>query len=383
MKAVNAGFANIGLDVSKADEFVDERLDGIRNALEDLLSLRSYGHLLPKEYLPSSREFLSAVGEAHSAFNSVEILKARGVAARLLDLTGWREAEALPLECAIRKAFDTVDLSKEIAIVTGYVKCDEGMVRIFDRGYSEITFSKICVVTRAREGIIHKEFHLCTGHPVLLGLDKVKIIGNTNFDIADQLSDMDMEAIHSKASKEMELMRIPIRVKNAFDPDHPGTLIEAGYVSPTPKVDMICGRDDVIGIEVFDPEMVGQIGYDHKLLKFFVDFGVSYIAKNTNANTITHYIPAKTKNVREMVKSIIEAFPGASVQCKNVAIVCVIGTNMKFPGFLSRAASALAGEGINVLALDQCMRQVTIQFMIEREDFAKAQIALHREFVES
>ena len=55
---------------------------------------------------------------------------------------------------------------------------------------------------------------------------------------------------------------------------------------------------------------------------------------------------------------------------------------MKLPGFLSRAASALASENINILALDQCMRQVNMQFMIDREDFKKAQIALHREFVE-
>jgi aspartate kinase len=36
-----------------------------------------------------------------------------------------------------------------------------------------------------------------------------------------------------------------------------------------------------------------------------------------------------------------------------------------------------------VLALDQCMRQVNMQFVIERRHFAAAQIALHREFVEN
>ena len=55
---------------------------------------------------------------------------------------------------------------------------------------------------------------------------------------------------------------------------------------------------------------------------------------------------------------------------------------MKIPGFLARAAKALYEEDINVLALDQVMRQVNIQFIVERDDFKKAQIALHREFVE-
>ena len=55
---------------------------------------------------------------------------------------------------------------------------------------------------------------------------------------------------------------------------------------------------------------------------------------------------------------------------------------MKIPGFLARAAKALFEADINVLALDQVMRQVNIQFIVDREDFKKAQIALHREFVE-
>jgi aspartate kinase len=55
---------------------------------------------------------------------------------------------------------------------------------------------------------------------------------------------------------------------------------------------------------------------------------------------------------------------------------------MKLPGFLSRAAGALADAEINVLALDQCMRQVNMQFIIDRKDFEKAHIALHHELVE-
>ena len=55
---------------------------------------------------------------------------------------------------------------------------------------------------------------------------------------------------------------------------------------------------------------------------------------------------------------------------------------MKIPGFLSRAAKALAEAEINILALDQCMRQVNMQFIIAREHFAEAQKALHAELVE-
>ena len=383
MLEYNRSFEGIGLNVADADRFVNERIDAVRECLKYITFLRSAGHSRPSEYLPSTREFLAALGEAHSAYNSVEILKANGVNARFVDLSGWMSPDIMSLNEAILSAFKDIEFDREMPIVTGYVKYDEGIMKRFDRGYSEITFSKIAVLTDAKEGIIHKEFHLSTGDPKLIGVDKVQIIGNTNFDIADQLSDMDMEAIHSKAAKEMEMKNIPIRIKNAFDPEHPGTLISRDYISPAPRVEMICGRSDLIALEVHDPEMVGGVGYDHRLTEFLARNGINYIAKNTNANTITHYSPQKSKNIEACMAEMRKAFVHATVTGTPVAVVSVIGTNMKIPGFLAKAAKALYEADINVLALDQVMRQVNIQFIVSRDDFKKAQIVLHREFVEN
>ena len=378
----NRSFVSIGLDQAAADEFVNTRLNGIADCLHNLTNLRSFGHFDHKSYLPQTRELLSAAGEAQSAFNSALILQRNGVNARFVDLTGWKVDSLLTFDEAITEAFKGIDVSKELPIVTGYVKYDEGIMTRFDRGYSEITFSKVAVLTRAREGIIHKEFHLCTGDPKLIGADKVKIIGHTNFDIADQLSDMDMEAIHSKASKEMEQCGIPIRVKNAFDPENPGTLISCDYVSPTPRVEMICGRSDVVAIEVVDPEMVSKPGYDYNLLKSLVDFKISYVTKTTNANTITHFVPSKKQPIERCLEDIRRRLPLASVDSFPVAIVSIIGTNMKIPGFLSKAAKALSDAHINTLAMVQSPRQINMQFIVHRDDFKKAQVALHKALVE-
>ena len=384
MLKINAGFADIGLDLTEADAFVNERMNGIRDCLQHLMKLRSFGHFHREDYLPAARELLSSVGEAHSAFNAVEILRKRGVNAVFIDLSGWKENESESIEENIERHLKGLNFAECMPIVTGYVKCADGIMNRFDRGYSEITFSKLAVVTKACEGIIHKEFHLSTGDPKLMGADRVRTIGHTNFDIADQLADMAMEAIHPKASKEMERNGISIRVKNAFDPEHPGTLISSDYVSPTPRIDMICGRNDVLAIEIFDSEMVGQSGYDNRITEILTRHKVSYIAKNTNANTITHYVSEKNAALKGCLAELEEVFKSsARMQLRKVAIVGVIGSNMKIPGFLAKAATALSNANINVLALDQCMRQVNMQFIIERDDFQQAQIALHRKLVEN
>ena len=301
MRELNRSFEDIGLDIAKADAFVDERIEGVRDCLKDLMRVRAFGHMTEDNYLPASREMLSAIGEAHSAYNSSLILNENGVNACFVDLSHWKNTEILTLDEAVLEGMKGVDIRTTLPIVTGFVKCDIGIMTHFSRGYSEITFSKLAVLTGAKEGIIHKEYHLCTGDPVLIGPDKVKVIGQTNFDIADQMSDLNMEAIHAKASMEMAAKNVAIRVKNAFDPEHPGTVISNNYVSPEPKVEMISGREDIVAVTVYDSQMVGQSGYDYSLLSAFADQGISYIAKSTNANTISHYVPEKTVQADALV----------------------------------------------------------------------------------
>lgn len=90
----------------------------------------------------------------------------------------------------------------------------------------------------------------------------------------------------------------------------------------------------------------------------------------------------KRKTWNSAARRSVKHFRSAEMHTQPVAIVSVIGMNMKNPGFLARAAKALYEENINVLALDQVMRQISIQFIVEREDFKEAQIALHLEFFE-
>jgi len=382
MHELNRSFEDIGLDIKKADAFVDERIEGVRTFFQDLMRVRSFGHLTPENYLPASRELACAIGEAHSAFNSTLILQENGINARLVDLCGWKDTEILPLDEAIRVGMKDVNLEQELPIVTGFVKCNIGIMTHYARGYSEITFSELAVLTDAREGIIHKEYHLCTGDPVLVGPEKVKVIGQTNFDIADQMAHLNMEAIHAKAAIEMARQNIAIRVKNAFDPEHPGTVITNDYVSPEPKVEMICGREDLVAVTVYDSEMVGQSGYDYKLLAAFADLDISYIAKSANANTISHYVPQKTVQADRLEPAIKERFPRAQIKFDKVAIVSVLGSNMQAPHFFGDAAKALSEANVQVLGMSQSMHGVNMQFMVARKDSATAQLALHAVFVE-
>jgi aspartate kinase len=268
-----------------------------------------------------------------------------------------------------------VDVKGQVVVVTGYTKGVEGIMREFDRGYSEVTFSKVAVELKPDEAVIHKEFHLSSADPEIVGAQNTVKVGRTNYDVADQLADVGMEAIHPKAAKPMELAGIPLRLKNTFEPDDPGTLITKDYVGEKARVDVIAGTSKVTLVEIHDPNMVGTVGFDLELMQILKKHGISYILKATNANSITHVVWE-----REVTSAFVEELENAYelVTTAPMAMVCVIGSNMAIPGVLARAAQVLAANGVNVNCVSQSYRQVNMQFVIDRADYKKAVVALNQ-----
>lgn len=369
--------------LEQANDFIIQRLVKAGEVMDNLQRLCEHGHFALEDHLLTVREMLASIGEAHSASNTVALLRSEGVNARLVDLSGWKAEQALPLDEMIRQAFADIDLAKEMPIVTGYAHCAEGLMASFDRGYSEMTFSRIAVITRAREAIIHKEYHLSSADPMLVGADKSVPIGRTNYDVADQLANLGMEAIHPRAAKGLRQNDIPLRIKNTFEPDHQGTLITGDYVSKTPCVEIVAGRQHLFAIELFDQDMVGSLdAYEQTLLRSFRQHKARVVTKDINANTITHYLDCMSKTAKRILQTLAEHYPGAEIRQRKVAVVSAIGSDMQVSGILARAVGALAERGISVLAMHQSMRQVDMQFVVDASDYEEAVKALHYGLIE-
>lgn len=372
---INHGMKDIGLNLEEADGFLVERIKQSQDYLNSLSEVLASGYVNRQNILLAAREILASIGEAHSAFNSVNILKNNGINSTFVDLCGFHDTEYLTIDERIHKAFLDIDARTTIPVVTGYTKGTEGIMREFDRGYTEVTFSKIAVEVNADEAVIHKEFHLSTADPVIVGIENSKPVGHTNYNVADQLADIGMEAIHPKASKPLEVAGINIRIKNTFEPDHPGTLISREYVGERARVEIVTGTDRVTAIEIHDPFMVGQVGFDLNIMQLFKEYKISYILKATNANSITMVIWDRDVN-EKLLALLRETYHRVTV--REVAIVSGLGTNIAMPGALSKATTALYENNVNIEAVSQSLMQINMQFVINRKDYKKAIIAMNR-----
>ena len=379
---------NVGLFVNneqlhEANEFINGRIDEAESVLLDLERLCQHGHFSLADHLQTVREMLASLGEIHSAFNTALLLTLDGVNAKFVDLSAWKGDKHYTLDEQIERAFKNIDVSKELPIVTGYSHCDVGLMATFDRGYSEMTFSRVAVITGAKEAIIHKEYHLSSADPRLVGEENAVPIGRTNYDVADQLALLGMEAIHPRAAKGLRQNNIHLRVKNTFEPEHQGTLITSDYVSENPCVEIIAGCTGILALELFDQDMVSNTTkYEKEFINLIHRFKSHVVNKDLNANTITYYLPTNLKTVKRIQESLMELFPSAETQVHKVAVVSAIGSYMKIPGMLAKTAQALADANVSVLAMHQSIRQVDMQFIINETDYDAAVKSLHEHLVE-
>ncbi len=375
LKQINKSYENIGLDITEADKFIETRIKDAQIYLENLANILASGYVSNEGILQAAREILASIGESHSAFNFTNILQNMGINATLVDLSGFHDHHSYTIDQRIKNDLQGIDFNNTICIATGYAKGTEGIMREFDRGYSEVTFSKIAVVVKPQEAIIHKEYHLCTADPNLVGIDNCHPVGYTNYDVADQLADVGMEAIHPKASKPLEINDINLRIKNTFEPEHPGTLITREYICEHKRVEVITGAEKVLIIDIYDPSMVGAPGSDLRIMQLFYKYNISYIFKATSANSISIVIWEKDMN-KKLIAELEADFEKITVE--TAAMVCLIGSNMDQPGLLAKASRALAENDVNIKSAGFAMRTVNIQFLIAREDFDKAIIALNK-----
>jgi aspartate kinase len=374
LKILNQSFEQLGLNVEDANDFVDGQLHIAQTYLDSAVTMLASGYL-NEGVLLAAREILASLGESHSAYVLASILQKKGINAHLIDLAGFADSRPLTISERIADAFKDIELKSCVVIVTGYAKGTEGIMREFDRGYSEVTFSKIAELLKPQEAIIHKEYHLSTADPGLVGIENVKPVGYTNYDIADQLADVGMEAIHPKAAKPLEMEGIHLRIKNTFEPAHPGTLITKNYISKIKRVEVITGTDQQLLIDIYDPLMTGNVGSDLAIMQIFYRHGISYTFKVTSANSISMVIWESDFKI-DLIVDLQQQFERVSTEA--VAMVCLLGSNMDQPGLLANAATALAKYDINIISAGLAKGKVNIQFLIAREQFKTAIIALNK-----
>ena len=173
-----------------------------------------------------------------------------------------------------------------------------------------------------------------------------------------------------------------MRIKNTFDPLHPGTLITTDFMRTRPQVEIITGTKSLYALTVFDQDISGSFHeYDQAIVEIIQEHQAHIVSKDMNANSITHYLNANLQKMKRVRDSLEARYAGAEVDQQRVAFVSVIGSNMRIPGILATATRAISDQNINILATGQSMRQVDIEFVVNEKDYETTICSLHHSLI--
>ena len=273
------------------------------------------------------------------------------------------------------------------AVVPGFYGADaEGKIKTFSRGGSDISGS---IVARAMNADVYENWTDVSGFlacdPRIV--EKPEKIETISFKELRELSYMGANVLHADSIFPVRKGDIPIRIKNTFRPQDPGTLIlpSKKYVKSGNIVTGIAGKKDFTVIFLEKSMMNSEVGFARKVLSLLEQDNINFEHMPSGIDTLSLVIESRylgggmLEKLLEQIKETVH--PDYLRVLENIALVATVGHGMASSvGTSARLFAALSGAGINVRMIDQGSSEINIIVGIDNADYEKCIRAIYREF---
>jgi len=283
-------------------------------------------------------------------------------------------------------AFAKVD---GIAVVPGYIaKSSEGETTTLGRGGSDFTAALLANYLKAERLDIWTDVNgMLTASPDIVS--SAYSISAMSYEEAMELSHFGAKVIYPPTIQPALEQKIPIRIKNTFDPEHPGTLIGDNAEVNGSNVKGFSSINNISLITIAGSGMVGVPGIAMRAFKALseIDVNVLFITQSSSEHTICIGVyscdvaKACTKLDGEFENEISRRKVNRAQGEGDLAIVAMVGDKMKESiGLAGRAFKLLGDNGINIRAIAQGGTERNISIVVSAKDTKKALNVLHDGF---
>ncbi|RYE12124.1 MAG: aspartate kinase, partial [Sphingobacteriales bacterium] len=185
------------------------------------------------------------------------------------------------------------------------------------------------------------------------------------------------------------LKKIPIVIKNTFEPEFVGTFIKHDIKASNLAIKGISSINNISILNLQGSGMVGKSGFSGRLFSLLAreQINVILITQSSSEHSITFAVqPDSAEKAKKLIEQEFELELLANkldpvVIEQNLAILAVVGENMKqTPGVSGKLFHALGRNGVNVRAIAQGSSEYNISVIISENDLAKALNAVHDAF---
>ena len=274
----------------------------------------------------------------------------------------------------------------DCAVVPGfYGATEEGVVKTFSRGGSDVTGSLVAKAIRADmyENWTDVSGFLVTDPRIV---DNPVVIDTITYRELRELSYMGATVLHEDAIFPVRKEGIPINIRNTNKPEDRGTfIVESTCRKPKYVITGIAGKKGFCSINIEKSMMNSEIGFGRRVLQVFEDQGISFEHVPSGIDTMTVYVHQDEFEEKEqqVIAGIHRAVEPDFVEMESdLALIAVVGRGMKSTrGTAGRIFSALAHNNVNVKMIDQGSSELNIIIGVENRDFERAVKAIYDIFV--
>ncbi len=361
---------------------------------EDLCS----GFTLLREITPRGMDTLSSLGEVMSATLMAAILRSRGLNSEAVDavdciVTDDNFGNASPLfdetGAKTRERLGPLLKRGAIPVVTGFRGgTREGVCTTLGRGGSDYSATILGAALDADEVWIFREVDgVRTADPRLV--PEARILPEVCYREAIELSYFGAKVLHPRTIQPVMQKKIPVWIKNSFNPTCPGTRIVAAPHNGQAGVKAITSVKDAVLITLSGRNSVSFPQLATRVFNcLYLENVSTLMVTQSSADNVLCFAIHQADLARVKVElekafelEMLHDYVGTLEVMPKVAIVVTVGENMKgTPGITGRAFGALGRKGINIIAIAQGSSELSISFAIKSSDMKDAVKAVHEEF---
>jgi aspartokinase/homoserine dehydrogenase 1 len=217
------------------------------------------------------------------------------------------------------------------------------------------------------------------------------VLPQMTYEEAMELSYFGAKVLHSATIAPAVAKRIPILIKNTFNPDAPGTLISRKAVDDGKLAKGIASVGDLSLLTLRGPGMVGVPGVAGRVFGTLASRGVNVVLISQASSEHTICFSVGSADAARAVEAIRQAFQfefheqSMQVDVKgDQAILAVVGEGMKGrPGVAGKVFGSLGRQNINISAIAQGASERNISVVIDASQQVRALNAIHQGFFET
>ncbi|MBI3402993.1 MAG: bifunctional aspartate kinase/homoserine dehydrogenase I [Acidobacteria bacterium] len=217
------------------------------------------------------------------------------------------------------------------------------------------------------------------------------VLPEMTYEEAMELSYFGAKVLHSATIAPAVAKRIPILIKNTFNPDAPGTLISRKAKDDGRLAKGITAVADLSLLTVRGPGMVGVPGVAERVFRTLAARRVSVVLISQASSEHTICLGVQSADAERAVDAIAREFQLEfherlmQVDVKgDQAILAVVGEGMKGrPGVAGKVFDALGRQQINISAIAQGASERNISCVIDAAEQGRALNAIHERFFEA